>query len=259
MGKRLWLNILLLGIAALLVFLLAYEPKIDVSEQPQRLFKVTGYDARLILIERQNQPDIMLKKTLDDWELVKPGIAPVNNQRIRHLLTLLGEPVISQLDAEGADLKLFKLDPGKIKLTINDETLTFGKTNPITKNRYVLKNKSIYTIAEIVYGTLGSSVTHLLQHRLLPVNQKALDIEAPSHFLSTTSALENWNMLEAENIADYRGNETILALISLSLESGNKLEFEVLAIKPQLVLGRADLKVKYTLGKRATYQLLTTE
>ena len=102
-------------------------------------------------------------------------------------------------------------------------------------------------------------MTNLLQHRLLPTDQKVINIEAPPGFLVTKTALDSWNQLEAMDIADYRGDETILALVSLTLESGTKLEFEVFAIKPQLVLGRADLKVKYTLGKIETNQLLAIE
>jgi len=284
MKKQLWLNLFLFLFMMLLIGLLVYtsKPSTNATDQRQGLFKTTLQDAHYIRIERQGQPAMVLEKKQqhtqhaqrDQWLLVKPALAPLNRGRVRHLLTILNEPIQYQLTRKKGDLKAFKLDAERIKLTINDEKITFGMINPVTHNRYVLKNAEIYTIKEIVYGTLGSTVTHLLQHRLLPESMSVTQIEAPAVFYQTKQAQEKWRLLEATNIADYAADETILGSVSLTIqnsesnnEQNNKtpaiittmLVFDILAIKPTLILGRADLKVKYTLDKMATKQVLAVE
>jgi hypothetical protein len=267
--KQWWLNACLLLIVVLLIVFLVYsseQSKRDVSQQ-RRLFQTTLQEAQRIVIERQGQESIVLARKQQHWLLVKPAVAPVNEQRIRHLLTILDESIQGELARREGDLKSFKLDVAQIKLTVNNEKITFGMINPITNNRYVLKNTNIYTIKEIVYGTLGSSVTPLLQHRLLPDNMIVTQLEAPASFYHTAQAQETWGILEASNIADYIGNETILGIVSLTIQNKNNkqhhekpalttLVLDILAIKPTLIVGRADLNVKYTIDKIATERLL---
>lgn len=276
MRKKLWLNALLLSSVVLLVFLLSDSSRLEnrATAPPQRLFQTPLYDVQRIMIERQGKTDIVLMKEQQQWLLIKPALAPLNHQRIQHLLTILDEPIQGKLARQEGDLEAFQLEAEKIKLTINDEKITFGMINPITKNRYVLKNTSIYTIKEIVYGTLGSSVTQLLQHRLLPNNLQVTQIETPASFYNTTVAKEAWHTVEATNIADYSGNETILGIVSLTIQNNKQnnekhrnhertalttLVFDILAIKPTLILGRADLKVKYTVGNIAAKRLFAYE
>jgi hypothetical protein len=108
-------------------------------------------------------------------------------------------------------------------------------------------------------------VTHLLQHRLLAKQLEVTQIEAPASFYKTLQAKEAWNTVEVTNIADYAADETILGIVSLTIQNNGKnnekaalttLVFDILAIKPTLIVGRADLNVKYTIDKIATERLL---
>jgi PHD/YefM family antitoxin component YafN of YafNO toxin-antitoxin module len=273
MKQQIWLNVFLLMLVALLIGVLTYTSKssMNAADQQHGLFETAIQDVKHIRIERQGQPAMVLVKN-KQWLLIKPALAPLNHERVRHLLTIVNEPIQHQLTRKKGDLKTFKLDAERIKLTLNDEKITFGMTNPVTHNRYVLKNADIYTIKEIVYGTLGSSVTHLLQHHLLPKSMRVTQIEAPAIFYQTKKAKNSWNALEATNIADYSADETILGIVSLTIqnsesnnEKNNKtltlttLVFDILAITPTLILGRADLQVKYTIDKMATKHVLAVE
>lgn len=257
MSKRLWLNLILLLIGAVLVYFVAYNPTQTLKkgqQNPNSLFTIAPYQAEDILIEHKNKPAIVFRKINDQWRLIKPGIAPVNSEKIKHLLTILREPVIASYDPEGKDLTQFGLAPSKIKLTINSEEATFGSTNPVTLNRYILKNNRIYTIKEIVYGVLGTSVVSFLTHRLVPdlvLEKEAVKVKStPEMFSQKKSSF--WQQLEARNIADYEGDETIIGKIELLLYSDQQQEqinLDVLEIEPVLVLGRPDLQVKYTYDK----------
>ena len=253
MSKRLWLNLILLVVGAVLVYFVAYSPVQTLKkgqQNPNSLFSIAPYQADHILIEHKDKPAIAFKKINDQWRLIKPGVAPVNSERIKHLLTILREPVIASYDPKGKDLTSFGLSPSKINLTINSEEATFGSTNPITLNRYILKNNKIFTIKEIVYGVLGTSVTSFLTHRLLP-EQVTVEVKSmPDMFAQKDSSF--WQQLEAQNIADYEGDETIIGKIELLFYTDKQqelLNLDVLEIEPALVLGRSDLQVKYTYDK----------
>ncbi len=260
MSKRLWLNLILLVVGAVLVYFVAYNPVPTLKkgqQNPNSLFSIAPYQAEDILIEHKDKPAIVFMKINDQWQLMKPGIAPVNSERIKHLLTILREPIIASYDPEGKDLTPFGLSSSKIKLTINSEEATFGSTNPVTLNRYILKNNTIYTIKEIVYGVLGTSVVSFLTHRLLP-EQATVEVKSlPELFSEKDTSF--WQQLEAQNIADYDGEETVIGKIELLVSIENQqevtsriseqLSLDVLQIEPVLVLGRSDLQVKYTYDK----------
>ncbi len=252
MSRRFWLNLILLLVVVVLVLVIGYQPKPGNSTQP--LFVTAAYQASDIRIQRMGKADIHIQRQQNEWQLLEPGFAPVNSERIKLLLTVLQEPVIATYNPEGKDLSAFGLDPGKIKLTINEEEATFGSTNPVTLNRYILKNRKIYTIREIVYGVLGTSVTSFLTHRLLPEGTSVIEVEAPallSHLSGTV-----WRQMEARDIADMTGDETILGKVKLTVQSSDikqekhLIELGIIAIKPLLVLGRSDLQVKYTFDLR---------
>ncbi len=259
LSVRLWVNLLLLVVGAALAYIIWYQPQQKAATQ--RLFHTAGYQANDIYIQRTGKKDIRLRKEHDKWRLTEPAIAAVNQDRVKHLLTILQEPIIATYDPAGKDLSAFGLNPGKIKLTINAEEATFGSTNPVTLNRYILKNNKIYTIREIVYGVLGTSITAILAHRLLPEDYKVVKVDAPELFAKIPFYL--WNQIEASGLADMTGKETIIAKIQLSIQPiasesndlvlesqrSQQIELGILALKPQLVLGRLDLNVKYTFNR----------
>lgn len=262
MAKRLWLNIVLVVLLGGLVYFIMSQPSQQQQAQQQnrnaqRLFNLASYQVEMIHIQRPNGADIKLQKVNEKWQLLEPARAAVNQDRIKHLLTIVDEPVIAEYELKDKELSTFGLDPGKITLTINEEQAIFGSTNPVTLNRYILKNNKIYTIKEIVYGVLGSSVTNLLTHTVLPEHIKVSSILAPELFQGLP--LDFWTTTQAIDIADYVGDETIIGKMTLTLQDEQAIVLDLLSIKPLLVIGRPDLKVKYTFDENNTSELLRTQ
>lgn len=270
MNKRIGLNLFLLMVGVVLFYFITDQPAFFQQDQKGqashvRLFSMAPYQATDIQIKRQGQLDIVFNKVDDQWLLVKPGIAAVNPDKVKHVLTIINEPVIASYDLAGKDLGAFGLSQGKIKLTINHEELIFGSTNAITLNRYLLKNNKIYTINEIVYGVLGGSVVGFLKHQLLPEPYNIESIVAPELFNHVSDQF--WAEVEARNMADYEGDEIVIGKIKLKIKLKTELkmglreadpanqnqpqiiEFDILASQPVLILGRPDLQVKYTFDK----------
>ena len=267
-SKRLILNSLLIILFAMLVYFIGYQPNFKqpadrAMGQSNALFTIASYQANHIKIIRVGEQSIELTKKADDWQLTQPALAPLNKNRIKHLLTILEEPIVASYKVAGKDLKTFGLTPGKVELIIaskdKTESLIFGKTNAVTLNRYVLKNNEIHTINEIVYGVLGTSITQLLAHHLLPDSVEITKVEAPALLANFPHSF--WQNVEAQNIADDNGDDTIIGKVvievvekaetttELSNIKNESITFNILAIKPALVLSRPDLKVKYTFAE----------
>ncbi|MEE9352071.1 MAG: DUF4340 domain-containing protein [Thiotrichaceae bacterium] len=255
-SSRLLLNSLLLMIAAVLIYFIWYQPKQQIKNlsASKSLFSIAAYQADAIQIQRDKKTNIVLRKNNDKWMLVEPGLAPLSADRIKHLLTILNEPVVATYDPKGKDLSQFGLAPAKIKLTISttdqSEEATFGSTNPVTLNRYILKDNSIFTINEIVYGVLGTSVTQLLAHHVLPDHLEIVDVVAPE--LLAEIPTNFWQKVEAQDIADYSGDETIIGKVKLTIQdttnnkdSNQNIDFDIFSVEPSFVIGRPDLRVKY--------------
>lgn len=256
MSKRVWINLLLLIAFAVLVSFIFFKPE-PAAPPAKGLFSVTPYDATEITIQRPDDTLIRLRKNDTQWALEEPTQAPLNQDRIKHLLTILQEPIINSYPLDPQQLTTFGLDNASaIALTINAETVLFGKTNAVTRNRYALKGQQVYTIAEIIYGTLGSSLTNLLTHRLFLPSSTINTIEAPEIF--DTEKTSAWESLEAINIADYIGDETIIGEIKVTMSDGVIHTFNLFAHAPQLILGRDDIKVKYTFSENDSKRLLST-
>lgn len=254
MSKRLWVNLLLALVLAGLIGFIFFKPE-PAAPAKKGLFSVTPYDASSITIQRPDKPTISLRKYQTLWALEKPTQAAVTQDRIKHLLTILQEPIISSYPLDQQQLSTFGLNKeSAIALTINHETVLFGNTNAVTRNRYALKDQQVHTIAEIIYGTLGSSLTNLLTHRLFLPNSAIKSIQAPPVF--DTEKLAEWENLEAINIADYAGNETIIGAINVTLADDMTHEFSLFAHSPQLILGRDDISVKYTFSENDSKQVI---
>ena len=88
--------------------------------------------------------------------MLKPEKFIADEDKVRHLFTLLSENADTSYDVEGKDLALYGLEQERLSVSFNGVKLTFGKLNEISQQRYILKDKKMYLISETVSGLLES-------------------------------------------------------------------------------------------------------
>ncbi|MCK5726585.1 MAG: hypothetical protein KAH22_07155 [Thiotrichaceae bacterium] len=249
LSKRTIVNILLFIALLVLVYFIIYKPQQifkPSSAMGASLFSMAAYEAEDILIEYQGKPDLRVQKINNQWQLTQPAKANIEHKRIKLLLTIMQEPIVASYPKKGADLASFGLDKPKGRLTINGELLEFGKTNPISLNRYLLKDGQVHTMNEIVYGVIGSALPQLLAHRLIADNHSLTEVKAPTQLEHIS--LATWQSLVANHITEGRqSKEASLGDLTLIAETA-RYHYEVLSVEPTLLLYRKDLDISYRLS-----------
>lgn len=85
MSKRNLLNLILLGIVAVLVLVVVYEPGVEKKTQPP-LTSIVKATINKVTIERTGQPSVTLEKQGDDWVMQTPFQILANKIKVETLL-----------------------------------------------------------------------------------------------------------------------------------------------------------------------------
>jgi len=243
LSKRTIVNLLLLIVLVVLVYFIIYKPQqiFKPTTQPP-LFSIESYDADEIVIQTKSKPAITLQKKNKIWTLVKPAHATIDQNKVKLLLTIMQEPVVATYPIEGNDLESFGLVNPRRKITINGELLEFGKINPLTLNRYLLKDEQVHTMSEIIYGLLGAGLPPLLSYQLIQEGEELTAVKVPETLNAISMA--QWQSLTANNISEQDVVDSSMGEVILTTVK-ETYHYRVLAIRPKLVLYRKDLGISY--------------
>jgi hypothetical protein len=141
-------NLMLLLVAGVLGFAVWQTQQ---SDKPERLTNLSIEEIRQIDISDLSGRFIRLSKRGDLWQINE---LPADAGRIDQLLKICQTPSLTRFEAPN-DLAPFGLAAPKIVLKLNDETLTFGSTDPVNGWRYVGYAGNIHLIADGFYHHLS--------------------------------------------------------------------------------------------------------
>ena len=250
--RRLWLNGLLLLIVAGLGGWVWWQ-----QQQPaavaDKLVPLSKEAVQQITISRsldQATPEhIRLVKQGEYWQMLAPKNGVVNPARVVQLFTLLDENVEASYDATGKNLTAYQLKPGNAALILNDQTLVFGMDNPVSHKRYVLHAGKIKLVSEAVFGLLTGEAADLLALQLAPPDHKVVQVTLPTGFANNADILFKWQEADAMRVEtwDAASAPQDSAKVTLHLDNGQQLAFSVLSQTGDVVLGNAQMGVKYVL------------
>src|SRR3546814_3465832 len=140
--KRVYLNIALLvivtGLAATIWFTQKKEPPKGPPLTTLSADAVTG-----IRIEHPNEPTITLEKKGAEWQLTEPVQSPTDPFEVASLVNLATTEIKHALKVSDVKLAELKLDPPQFTITLNDQKLEFGDTEPLEYRRYVRHGDSL--------------------------------------------------------------------------------------------------------------------
>lgn len=261
MRTRLWLNLLLLlVIAGLAAFVWLNPGKDKQADQTVSTLKaeqvtrieirrhVEGSDDKVIRMQRQDN---------GSWLMTEPQSALINNSRVRQMLNLLKDPVQQRFDAAGKQLADFDLDPGKLSVTYNDQTLVFGMMNPMNYQRYLLRGSDILLVNETAFTTLNGDAVSFFTPRLLPEGLELSKVDLPAAYEANGKTLQQWQNLNAMYVAAWnRELEPSQGSIRLYTQDNEPLVFELISDEPELWIGNAKLDAKYQIANSEKADLL---
>jgi hypothetical protein len=176
MNTRWLLNLVLLGIVAVLVLLVAYEPG---KQEPAvtTLTELERGSIDSISIENKTGGRIRLQKQGDTWTMQEPYALPANRLRVDGLLPLADTRSYSQFKVAATELEKYGLQKPKGSIRLNDIDINFGDTDSVYKRRYVRIGDTVHLIADTFYHQLITDANSFASTELLPPGSKLRSID----------------------------------------------------------------------------------
>ena len=233
---------------------------------------------------------ILEKKEKDTWYLRKPIEIEANRFEAEMLAETASASSFAQYPASQVDLAQLKLDKPVLKVRFNDQEVAFGDTEPLTGRRYALYRGTVHLINDSIAGVLNADVTHFVSHALLPegvhpvlirfpdipetaetINpaqgERELRFERDRWVLTPPDSsvsqdainqlVDGWRYAHALRVEPFKGEQKPLAAVTVQLQGASQpIRFDVLSLKPELVLARRDLGLKYYVAEPLAERLL---
>lgn len=154
--KRLILNLVLVLLLATLVLFVVYYK--GANDNNTLYDEAIGEEATEVIIHSEGHENIVIQNKDGVWMVTKPEEFVADQDKMRHLFTLLSEDAKTNYDVRGKDLASYGLDQNRLSVSFNGIRMIFGDLNAISQKRYILKGDKIYLISETVFGLLQSGV-----------------------------------------------------------------------------------------------------
>lgn len=272
MKSRLWLNLALLILIAILVSFVYFKPGAKKPPPPVMLTNLQTADIKSIKIEPANMPAAELTRTDKGWQMTAPLKIPADEFLVKTILDNIHGNVSDSFKAKPADLAQYGLNPPALRLWLNGTEFDFGGTEPIHNNRYVKSSDEIRLTGNLLFYRINHSPYWWASKRLLPDDAHIIGLQLPDATLTlqgTTwhlapanpaissdviqTLVQNWENAQAMS-TDKIGSGKSQGEVAIEL-AGDKtpLRFAILSDPNFLILARPDLGLEYELdsGQRA--------
>lgn len=258
--KHGWLlNLALLCLVILLGWWAWYKPPSgEALRKPLSTVKPSSVSQ--VVFRRGSQPAVELRRQDGHWLMTGPLQARADEFQVLRLLTILEAQPTAALPA--ADAKRFDLDPPSAVLAIDGVEYAFGGINAVTREQYVQRGDTVYTVDLRHGAALPLQPAALIRRALLLEQEVPVAIRAPEFEVRKNDGrwtirpqveagadalqayADRWRQASAATVAPYDGRKP-LADIRVEFADGKSAQFGVLQREPQLLLWRRDNGLQY--------------
>ena len=276
MKSRLWLNLILAVVVAILVALVYFKPGHKPPTPPAVLTQIKAQDVTDIKISQPNTPSVELLRHGADWEMTAPSPLPADQFQVQSLLDSLPTVIKSSFRADAAKLAQYGLDPARLRLWVNGKEFDFGDTEPLNNYRYVLSGGQVHLVSGLLFYRLDHRPYWWVSKRLLPDKARITALQLPNATLTLSgdkwklapanpavsadaiqTLVENWQNAQAIGV-EKAGTGKSTGEIAIELAGGKiALRFAILQDPNFFVLARPDLGIEYQLDSSQRDALLS--
>lgn len=220
-------------------------------------------------------PEITLVKEHGAWRLTAPVAARVDRFEALNFGNLATAEVKETLSPEDLDLKQIGLDPPERVISLNDQRIALGNTDPIQHRRYVQLNGTVMLIEDPVSAVFDRDYHDLVAKELFAPGEEIVGIELPGLTLMR-AADGSWSAVPVSPLAtpaalaklvegwksaaamwnEPGGDAPAGAGIRVLLKGGEAREFVVAGTDPQFSLYAPALGIRYQLSKALADELM---
>lgn len=226
---------------------------------PKALFSTAPAALTAVRAKWASGKRLVLVHGVHEWYLQAPIRAPAQPTRIGAFLAALAEPVSRHYRARRVPLAAAGLSPPRLTLVAGGQTAAFGRVNPTTGMRYVLRSGDVYMVADTILPRLAAGPWQFVDPRLLPRRAQPTQITLPSGRTSTDAGLlAAWHRSRAARVGPPRtAAKPVAAHVTIRIAGReNPITFSVRTRHPKLRLDRRGTGVEYILPAAAASRLL---
>ena len=218
---------------------------------------------------------LLLRQDGNAWNIESPIRWPANNINVERLLDIVNSQTESRLDAAEIDLATLGLDFPRAMLRLNNTRVLFGATNNIGERRYTMIDSTVFLLPDIHMPFISQGLTGIVDRRLMPRNLSPAALKLPQLEIGRNAAgnwestkgdeftpqqiarlAENWQGLKATRVKAFDTGNTPRQKIEVLLENGERLEFFLMSIDPEIVIANPQIDLQYHFNADLYYQLI---
>lgn len=288
--SRWLLDITLLALIGLLAAIAYLQPGIEKPKPVPALTVLQPDQVRRMELVYPDGNHVALVREGDGWWLSEPLRMPADRFRAETLVNLVQATSLAEYPVAEVDLAKFKLDKPLLEVRFNDLKVAFGDTEPLQGRRYAQVGDQVHLISDQLHSFLNAKPTDLVSHALLPEGARPVRItlpllqeqegadrpfagevtlrfdesrwvvEPPQEGVSPDSVnalVDGWRFAHALEVQPLSEPAKPLGTVTLQLEGDeHPLVFDILEVKPDLVLARRDVGLRYQLAEPLKKRLL---
>ena len=168
MNAKALLNLGLIATLLALSLFMYYRAGHDATPE-MRITPLKRDDVNHIVIEPRGAPPIKLEKHDGSWRLVSPLNAQAEMTQVDRLVDIVNANAKQKL--ANPDRAQLDLVTPPVRVTLNDQSVAFGRVNDITYEQYVEIASNVYVVPPLYGYGIPTDATKLLSRRLLDTNE----------------------------------------------------------------------------------------
>ncbi len=276
MRNKVLLNLLLIG-ALVALALYAYFKPWQEQTPAIKLTSLKRDDVTRIAIEPRDHGTIKLEKRDGAWRIVAPLNAQADGPQVDRLVDIVNATAKQKL--ANVDLAQFDLDPPTVRVTLNEQTFSFGRINDITYEQYVATEQGVFLAAPLYGYGIPSDAVKLLSRRLLDEGEIPVAFDFGRYQIvrdangkwTTSGALasasdrpmsqddfnrwaDEWRYTSALDVVPHKGGAGGQK-VTVRFKNGNTVALRILQKQPDFQLVRNDNGLRYRFGTEVGQRL----
>lgn len=273
MTRGTWLNVALLVVVAALATIVAFKPRDD-APPSERISSVRADRVRDIRLERKGDLPIHLERRTTGWHITAPLAARADPFQVERLLAVLDAQAIQRLPAR--DLARYGLDDPLTRIVFDGTEIRYGSINAVTREQYLLSGNAVQVVAARYGALIPANLTQLLRKALFDAGEAPVRLEFSNFTVSEDGKgwriepplretpsqddlnrwIDDWRQASALRVEPYAGDGATDTM-RVAFRSGKVLALDVIQKQPELILGRADQKLRYYFAAPVSARLLS--
>ena len=268
MKSRIVLNLVLFTLVVGIGLLLYFNPQSNAAEY--RLSTLQAGDITRITIDKPAA--LSLEKRFHGWFITRPFKARADAVQVDRLLDILSASSKQRFPAN--DLARFDLDQPRARLTLGEQTFSFGALNRLTQEQYVATADNVYLVPPRYGAAAAMQPDTLLNHKLLADTEAPTGFDLPGYKLTRVNGAWSVSPASAQLSQDQMNRfadewrhaysiasehakpATGVEQIKIMLDNGGSVLLQVLQKQPQLILLRDDEMIAYRFPDDVAKRLL---